>query len=148
MRNLAALVSFENMVTNWMATALVAEVATRWVADGTAAELLAWQQAALHRRNRIAARCLVGTPHAAVPSGLHIWLPLEGQWSEEAFVAHARHRGVALAPGGAFATSDAQRHPGVRICLGGPEEEEDLARGLGIVAHLLRNQPEPAMLAL
>ena len=137
-----------HLVTNWMATALVAEVATRWVADGTAAELLAWQQAALHRRNRIAARCLVGTPHAAVPSGLHIWLPLEGQWSEEAFVAHARHRGVALAPGGAFATSDAQRHPGVRICLGGPEEEEDLARGLGIVAHLLRNQPEPAMLAL
>jgi DNA-binding transcriptional MocR family regulator len=136
-----------HLVTNWMATALVAELATRWVADGTAAELLAWQQAALRHRNQIAARALRGLAFTQIPNGLHLWLPLDGAWNEDAFVAHARHRGVAVAAGGAFAIGEAARHRGVRICLGAPETSE-LARGCDIIARLVRDRPEPAMLAI
>ncbi|MCA8881440.1 MAG: PLP-dependent aminotransferase family protein [Rhodobacteraceae bacterium] len=136
-----------HLVTNWMATALIAELATRWVADQTALELLAWQQSALRRRNQIAARALAGLPHDAVPNGMHVWLPLEGPWREEAFVAHARHHGVAVAAGSAFAIGDGPHPKGVRISLGAPDAA-DLAHGLDIIARLVRDQPEPAMLTL
>lgn len=136
-----------HLVTNWMATPLIAEIASRWIEDGTADELLAWQRDRLARRNAIAARNLAGLPHRATPMGLHVWLPLPEAWSEEAFVAHARHDGVAVAAGARFAVSDTQRFPGIRICLGAGSED-DLARGIGVIARLARSTPEPALLAI
>jgi DNA-binding transcriptional MocR family regulator len=136
-----------HLVTNWMATALVAEIATRWIEDGTAEALLDWQRLALAARNRIAARLLRQVPHAATPNGLHVWIPLPGQWSEEAFLAHARHRGVAVATGAAFAIGESVRRKGLRVCLGGTSTE-GLERALGILERLARDQPEPALLAV
>jgi len=136
-----------HLVTNWMATALIAEIATRWIEDGTAEELVDWQRAALASRNRIAARLLRGLPHAATPNGMHVWLPLQGQWSEEALVAHARHHGVAVAAGAAFAMGEPVRHRGLRICLGGASAE-GIERALGVLTRLARGQPEPALLAV
>lgn len=137
-----------HLVTNWMATALMAEIASRWIGDGTAAELLGWQQGALRHRNQIAARVLRGLPFRSITNGLHVWLPLEETWREDAFVAHARHQGVAIAPGNAFVIGEPGSRPGgVRVSLGGPDPS-DLSRGLEILAYLYRNQPEPAMLAL
>lgn len=136
-----------HLVTNWMATPMMAEIATRWVEDGTAEALLDWQRAALGTRNRLAARLLAGQPFSASPNGLHVWLTLPGQWSEDAFVAHARHHGVAVASGAAFAIGERPRHRGVRICLGAPSEE-GLERAIGILLRLSRDQPEPALLAV
>lgn len=136
-----------HLVTNWMATALIAEIATRWIEDGTAEELVDWQRSALAERNRIAARVLHGLPYSATPNGLHVWLRLTGQWTEDAFVAHARHHGVAVAAGAAFAIGESRRQRGVRICLGG-DTAESIEHALGTVARLARDQPEPALLAV
>jgi DNA-binding transcriptional MocR family regulator len=84
--------------------------------------------------------------YAASPYGMHIWLRLPHAWSEDAFVAHARLQGVAVAPGSAFAVTKAAQ-PGVRICLGA-ETLSSLMRGLEIVARLARSQLEPALLAI
>jgi DNA-binding transcriptional MocR family regulator len=136
-----------HLVTNWMATILIAEIATRWIEDGTAEELLEWQRAALANRNRIAGRALRGLPHSGTPNGMHVWLPMPGHWTEEAFVAHARHRGVAVASGASFAIGDAVRPGGLRVCIGGPSAEA-MERALGILARLARDRPEPALLAV
>ncbi len=136
-----------HMVTNWMATPLIAEISTRMIEDGAAEELLEWQRAALARRNRIAARALRGIEHAATPNGLHVWLPAPGAWTEEALVAHARHRGVAVAAGAAFAIGEPARRRGLRVSLGGASAD-GLARGLEVLARLVRDQPEPALLAM
>lgn len=135
-----------HLVTNWMATALMAEVASAWIIDGTARHLLEWQREMLARRNTIAAHYLADLPHHAAPHGLHVWLPLGGGWDEAAFVNSARLRGVAVAAGSAFETGGAHG-PGVRICLGGPSES-GLAEGLTIIARLARNPPEPDFLAI
>src|SRR5690606_31003804 len=42
-----AAVANRHLVLNWMATPAIAEIATRWVVDGTAMELLEWQREAL-----------------------------------------------------------------------------------------------------
>jgi DNA-binding transcriptional MocR family regulator len=136
-----------HLVTNWMATALLAEIADHWLKDGTAQRLLDWQKGALADRNALAAEVLAGLPFSASPNGMHIWLPLPHPWNDDAFVAHARLRGVAIAPGSAFAVTEPVRHSGVRICLGG-EPEPALRRGLEILASLARSQPEPALLAI
>jgi DNA-binding transcriptional MocR family regulator len=133
-----------HLVTSWMATPLLAEIAAGWVADGTAARLLAWQTAALARRNRLAAEALAGLDFRAAPNGLHVWLPLPAPWSEEDFAAQARLNGVAVAPGSSFATCDRPGPAAVRICLGAPAEEA-LARGLAVLARLARSDPEPAL---
>jgi DNA-binding transcriptional MocR family regulator len=136
-----------HLVTNWMATPIIAEIASRWVEDGTAAALLEWQMAALGKRNALAARLLGAAAFRGSPNGLHIWLPLPSAWSEKEFVTHARLEDVAVAPGSAFAISDPIRHPAVRVCLGAATAAA-LEHGLEVVARLVRSQPEPALLSL
>jgi DNA-binding transcriptional MocR family regulator len=67
-----------HLVTNWMATPLIAEIASRWIEDGTADDLLRWQRAANARRNRLAARLLAAVAHRGTDHGLHVWMPLDG----------------------------------------------------------------------
>ncbi|MDP3523585.1 MAG: PLP-dependent aminotransferase family protein [Hoeflea sp.] len=136
-----------HLVTSWMATPLMAEIGSRWIEDGTAEHLLTWQIEALGVRNRLAARVLSGIPFLSSPNGMHIWLPMPGLWTEEAFVAHSRLNGVAIAPGSAFEMSENLRTHGVRICLGA-ETLQALERGLTIIARLARSNPEPALLTL
>lgn len=136
-----------HLVTNWMATPIIAEIAANWIENGTAAHLLDWQILALSRRNLMAEEILADIDFRASPNGLHIWLPLPDLWTESEFVAHARLNGVAVAPGSSFTISDTPKPAAVRICIGAASEEA-LARGLATVARLTRSSPEPALLAL
>ncbi len=140
-------VANRHLVTNWMVTTLMAEIAARWIEDGTADALLRWQRRALGDRNRLASKVLTGTTFHGSKNGMHIWLPIPGQWSEAAFVAHARLNGVAVAPGASFAMSGSNRHGGVRICLG-TESADTFEQGLKVISRLARSEPEPALLAL
>lgn len=136
-----------HLVTNWMATPLMVEIGTRWLKDGTADDLLAWQMNALARRNGLVTEALGAFSPRSSPNGMHVWLPLPRQWNEDAFVAHARSEGVAVAAGSAFAVDLPTHAPGIRICLG-CSSEAGMARGLDIIARLVRNKPEPALLTL
>jgi len=137
-----------HMVTNWMASPLVAELAARMIDDGTALRLLRWQRRALARRNALARQLLDGLGMHGGRHGLHVWLPLPEGWDEAGFVNSARLRGVAIAPGSAFETDLARRRiQGVRICLGAPDEPA-LREALTLIARLARNAPEPDFLTL
>lgn len=142
-----AAVANRHLVSNWMATPIMAEIATKWVADGTAMELVEWQRAALKRRHAIAAEVFANVPYRAHRDGLHVWLPLSGERSEECFVAQARLQGVAIAPGASFKISQDEWRPAVRISLGSTTEGE-LRAGLGVVAKLLLGDPEHLLLAI
>jgi DNA-binding transcriptional MocR family regulator len=142
-----AAVANRHLVSNWMATPAIAEIATRWVSNGTAMELVNWQRRALARRHEIATEALGALFYHSHPQSLHIWLPLTCQHTEEGFVAQARLRGVAIAPGASFQTADHGRAPAVRISLGSTTEAE-LRTGLGIVASLAHGNPEALLLAI
>jgi DNA-binding transcriptional MocR family regulator len=142
-----AAVANRHLVSNWMATPMVAEMASKWVVDGTAMELVRWQRAALASRHGIVADVLSGVGYRSHRNSLHIWLPLPGDRTEESFVSQARLQGVAIAPGLSFRTSDMHWQPAVRISLGSTNEAE-LRAGLGIVAKLLLGDPEHLLLAI
>jgi DNA-binding transcriptional MocR family regulator len=142
-----AAVANRHLVTNWMATPIVAEIASKWVADGTAMELVQWQRAALARRQAIVKEVLGEGEYLTHPQALHLWLPLPGSRTEEGFVAQARLQGVAIAPGASFRTSDAPWLPAVRISLGSTTEGE-LRVGLRVIARLMMGEPEHLLLAI
>ncbi|MCW1410674.1 PLP-dependent aminotransferase family protein [Rhizobium sp. 1AS11] len=131
------------LVTSWIATPLIAEIAARWVEDGTCLELVQWQRARLVERHKLVASALNGVSYCSNPGSLHIWLPLDGRFPEDEFVSHARKQGVVLARGAAFAISE--NHPAVRVSLGSTTEEE-LVRGLSVIHNLLHSEPEPILL--
>ncbi|ARQ13917.1 transcriptional regulator/aminotransferase domain-containing protein (plasmid) [Rhizobium etli] len=142
-----AAVANRHLVSSWMATPAMAEIATRWVSDGTAMELVNWQRRALVGRHAIAAEMLAGLSYRTHPQSLHVWLPLSGSHTEDGFVSQARLRGVAIAPGKSFRTADHGWTPAVRISLGSTTEGE-LRTGLGIVASLAQGNPEELLLAI
>jgi DNA-binding transcriptional MocR family regulator len=142
-----AAVANRHLVSNWMATPMVAEIASKWVSDGTAMELVRWQREALKRRQVIASEMLADVAYRSNRDALHVWLPLPGERTEEGFVAQARLQGVAIAPGSSFRTCDAPWQPAVRISLGSTTEGE-LRAGLGVIARLLLADPEPVLLAI
>ncbi len=136
-----------HLVTNWMATSLMAELATRWIDDGTAESLLQWQKSALRERNNLAKKVLEHVAFNSSDNGMHIWLPMPGSWSADIFVTHASLNGVAVAPGSSFRLSETAPVNGVRVCLGA-ETVETLERGLKIISRLARSKPEPALLTI
>ncbi len=142
-----AAVANRHLVSNWMATPVVAEIATKWVQDGTAMQLVEWQRAAIRKRHSIAAEVMADARFHSHAESLHIWLPLPPGRSEESFVSQARLQNVAIAPGLSFRTSEAPWAPAVRISLGSTDEAE-LRTGLGVVAKLLLADPEHLLLAI
>jgi DNA-binding transcriptional MocR family regulator len=142
-----AAVANRHLVSNWMATPMVAEIASKWVTDGTALELVLWQRKALKRRQVIAAEMLSKVSYLSNHESMHVWLPLPGDRTEEGFVSQARLQGVAIAPGSSFRISDEPWQPAVRISLGSTTEGE-LRAGLGAIARLLLADPEPVLLAI
>ncbi|MCB8836417.1 PLP-dependent aminotransferase family protein [Aurantimonas sp. VKM B-3413] len=144
-RMLSAVVN-RHLVTNWIATPMVAEIATRWVANGTAMELVKWQRQAIRKRQAIARELLSGIEFKAHPEALHVWLPLSGGREESLFIAQARLRGVAIAPGSSFRTGEV-RQTAVRISVGSTSEEE-FRTGMGVISSLIRSDPEPLLLAI
>jgi DNA-binding transcriptional MocR family regulator len=136
------------LATNWTATALIAEIAARWVTDGTARDLLFWQRAALVERYRIAREVLAGLPHYAGPHSLHLWLPLPEPWTVDQLVTHARLRGVAVAPSAPFMVNPGMPPQAVRISGGAAASADDLRRALETIAALLASEPEPVSFLL
>ncbi|QJT09973.1 PLP-dependent aminotransferase family protein [Oceanidesulfovibrio marinus] len=129
------------LATAWMATPLMAEIASRWVTDGTAKELVMWQRKAIHERNRIAAHILGNLEFRSNPNAMHIWLSLTDQWKTDQFVAQAQKQGVAIAPSGPFVLDPDSDVRAVRVSLGSANTR-NLKRGLRVLAQLLSFEPE------
>jgi DNA-binding transcriptional MocR family regulator len=113
---------------------LMAAVATRWIREGSAEQLLAGVRREARARRALAAERLPAARGAS--GGLHVWLDLPGLDASARLRALARDRGLALVTAEAFATS--ADHPGgMRISLGGPGSRAVLAQALDRVAALL-----------
>ncbi|WP_415233423.1 PLP-dependent aminotransferase family protein [Pseudorhodobacter sp.] len=141
---LATTVANRHLVSNWMATPPMVDLLSHWITDGTVAQLAAWQRTALGQRHAVASQVFGKAMPPCHPHSLHLWLPLTNNWTEDGFVAKARQQGVAIASGGSFRATEKGRYEAVRISLGSAGEEE-LRRGLEIVATILADEPEVLM---
>jgi DNA-binding transcriptional MocR family regulator len=130
--------------TTWGAPQVMAEVARRWIHDGTAERILETRRREAAARQAIARRVLTAARLTTAPAAYHAWLQLPEDWRGEAFAARARQSGVAVTPAEAFAVSRTAVPQAVRVCLGAPASRAAVERGLTVLQGLLQGATEPA----
>ncbi len=145
----ASIVAARNrhMVTNWMATPLMADIAAQWLADGTADRLIAWQRRELTVRQAIVREIIGHCDYCSHTCGMHIWLHLPVSWSETEFMLQLRRQNIAVAGSLPFVMGDrnSEGEPradnAVRIAIGATSQA-NLRRALISIRDLLDGHSE------
>lgn len=129
----------------WMPPPLMAEIATRWITDGTAARLGDRKLAELAERHVIADEVLGGRFDVrTTPRSLHLWVELPAPLRSDECVAQARQRGVRIAGAEAFTVGRDVPHA-VRVSIAGVPRRDQVRRGLEILAEILDGHSEPCV---
>ena len=131
--------------TTVMASPITNALATLWVEDGTADEMLVAVRNESNARQALAAMHLAD--HGINGSdqqteGFHLWLPLTSAWSTVEFASYLRSQNVGVVASAAFST-DGAPPDAVRICLGGPMSRVECVQALRLVADTLTHPLHP-----
>lgn len=118
--------------------ALMAEIATRWVADGRADAFANAQRAEAQARQALARSILPRHLLAPATWGQHLWMTLPEPWRREEFVSTARRSGVAITGADTFMIGRTSAPHAIRLGLCMPLYREDVQRGLEILARILQ----------
>jgi DNA-binding transcriptional MocR family regulator len=124
-----------------MASPLTAAVASDWIREGVAIELLKGIRAEAAARARLAREILPAARGG--PNGIHLWLDLPAGWDRLALAGVARGRGLSLTPADVF-SSDGRPPNGVRLSLGAARDLPSLGGGLRSLADILRSAAAPS----
>lgn len=125
----------------WSPGGLALEAASRWMADGTVAALVAEKRQDARTRQAIARQALDGLEARGDPRAYHLWLELPEGWRAEAFAAAAARKGIALTSGPAYAAGPGHAPAAVRLALASPPHEV-LREALATLARLARTDPD------
>ncbi|NQU58124.1 MAG: PLP-dependent aminotransferase family protein [Rhodospirillales bacterium] len=127
-------------LSNWMTPPLMAEIARRWIEDGTGLELANWQRQAAGKRLSYAAKALEGQTFAYHPAGHYIWLEMPLHWRAADFKAAAEARGVLVPSSESFVVGRQAAPHAIRIAIGTHNADDgDAAKGLDILADILKS---------
>lgn len=127
--------------------ALPLEVASRWIADGTADRLADHQAAEARARQRLARSILPPELAFGDANAQHLWLELPDPWRNDEFVLEARRRAVQILPADTFVLGRAGAPHAVRLSLCAPDNRVELERGLRVLASVLAG-PQTARLSV
>ena len=123
-----------------MATPMTAALATQWILDGSAGQLMDGVRKEARLRHRMARDILAGR-YSGAGDGLHVWLELPGYWTCAQLARAADSEGIAVTPAQAFATGSESVNA-IRISLGSIKDRGRLHAGLQRLSHLLARLPE------
>lgn len=127
-------------VTGWSATSLPAEIATRWVLDGTAHRLVEIQREETQARQAILKRELGDHIASTHPFALCAWLRVPPGWSEDALVRELASRRVAVSASELFVAGPGHGG-GMRVCLGGRLSRAAFGEALATVRAVFDQAP-------
>jgi DNA-binding transcriptional MocR family regulator len=134
--------------TCMMASPIPAEIASRWIRDGTAMDILESNRRELSARREHALEILGAWDMDCPPGSQYAWLRLPEPWRAADFAAAAERASVLVVPAGHFAVGRQEVGHGVRIGLGPPRTRADLKTGLNRLAKLLRDGPGQSFSAI
>ncbi len=120
---------------------LGAELFATWLENGTVTKTVIKKRRSAERRQRLAFDALAevdGVRLRGDPAAYFVWLTLPTGRSATRLAADARDRGVRVLPRSAFSAEPDGPDDGVRLCIGSPEDEKALTKGLNTVVDLLR----------
>ncbi len=126
-------------VTSWSGVNLMGEMASRWIEDGTATELIEIQRSELRSRQAQVTDILGSHVAGNNPLSLCAWLKIPRNWSEDGLVRALANKGVAVTPSDPFVAGADRGSGGIRICLGDGFRARHCRRHLRPSARPLRN---------
>lgn len=130
--------------TGWMSDTWTAEVAARWIHDGTVEKLIQWQREKLRARHAVFDEIMGDHQYASHPYAMHVWVTLPGLWRPLNFVQQARARGVLIVPPDPFIVGRAAEPHAFRISIGDTvHDEADFIHALQRIDALMREDAEP-----
>ncbi len=127
--------------TVWMISPLGARLATDWINNGRAFQLVEIRRQEARRRQILAQRILGDFSFSTQAFSNHLWLQLPEPWRAEDFVLQAQRRHVLVAAAEVFAVGRTMAPHAVRVSLGGTQTIGQLEEGLEILAQLLHSLP-------
>ena len=123
-----------------MPSPIMTALATHWIEDGTAFLLLDHIRSESATRQKLARKHLCHQDYLADPEGFHLWLRLSGGWTRSAFVSQLRNLPIGITEADAFTVSGTPSEH-VRIGLGGPTDQTQLAHALEAISQTLAASP-------
>ena len=129
-------------LSSWMPPPLMAEIATRWIEDGTAHRLNEEKRVEAEFRQALAGRTFDGLAMRSDPCGSHIWLALPRALHAEAFETAARDEGVLVRRAVTFAVDPKTAPAAIRICLSHEPSRDRAMLGLARIAALLEDRSD------
>ena len=128
-------------VTSWSGVNLMAEMASRWIEDGTAAKLIEIQRSELRSRQAQVSDILGAHVAGNNPLSLCAWLKIPCNWSEDGLVRALASKGVAVTPSDPFVAGADRSSGGIRICLGGRLSRSALRTALETIRETFAQLP-------
>ncbi|MCC9624423.1 PLP-dependent aminotransferase family protein [Thalassospira sp. MA62] len=128
-------------VSGWMGTPLMAEIGTRWIADGTVDQAVTVQRALMRERQAMVADILGDAVVRHHPTSLSAWIRIPQHWQEEWFASELRKNGVAVSISDPFMTVKVPRPNAIRVCVGGAADTPSLHHGLMQIRHTMDQMP-------
>lgn len=125
--------------TSWMASPIMAELASRWIINGTAKKLLSAQKKEISRRQAIASEILKDFEIQSNPNSLHLWLKIPEPWRANTLEQALKQKGVAVVPTDHFTIERNNTLHAIRLCIGTPPTYTQVKEGLEIIKETLLN---------
>jgi DNA-binding transcriptional MocR family regulator len=128
-------------VTSWMATPLLAEIATRWIGDGTASQLVGIQRTRLGQRHSILRDVLGDFVLGQQQGALSAWLSIPTHWQLDSLVQELRNQNIAVTAPDPFLVSGTPRPNAIRVCLGAEGGDIRINAALSKIADVFHQYP-------
>ena len=128
-----ARVQSAHWATVLFASPVMAEMATTWIEDGTAAKIAHLKRAEIALRNAAARRIIAHG--SGDPRALHLWMEVPPRWTGDSFAEEARRRKVRVASASSFAVGN-EVPRAVRLSIGAPVSVAELETALHVLAEI------------
>jgi len=124
-------------MSNWMTPPLMAEVATRWLSDGSGDEMIKWQRKEAEARMQIAAEALDSFKIRGHKHSYQIWLELPEPWRSDVVRDQAARKGIYFLTGDSFVVGRRQAPHAIRICVGSCRTRDEVRQGVETIRDIL-----------
>ena len=126
---------------SWMVPPLMAEIVCRWIANGAAEKLLAWQLEEIAVRQRMARERLAAFAPRGREHGFHLWLELPPGWRAAALIEQLERQQVRVTSAEPFCVGSEPAPQAIRLCVSAAANRVALSRALEIIATTLEGAP-------
>jgi DNA-binding transcriptional MocR family regulator len=127
--------------TSWSTPPAVAEIAGRWLNDGTAERLIQLQRKEARERHAILQETLSGHIIRSHPLSPSAWLRVPEGWTEAQLVTVLRERRIMVTPSAPFFVGPEGAQAGIRVCLAGRVSQDALRSALGTIKETFLQLP-------